>query len=236
MKASLTIGITDCEKFDNYITWFEIEPGVRVIRLSQHENNLADIQKCDGVVLSGGEDVHPKLYNKPEYLADCHVNHARDTFEWKVLEHVQKENLPLLGICRGLQIANVFFGGTLIPDILKSGKPSHKKFPENDRYHPVKVNADTLLFKATAASGEINSSHHQSACMLGEGLVANSFSPDGIIEGIERKNLIGEPFLLLVQWHPERMMDQENVFSKNIKKIFLKAVTENDYLSIRNES
>jgi putative glutamine amidotransferase len=226
MKSEITIGVTDCEKFENYKTWFEAEPGVSVIRLSQHENNLADIEKCDGVVLSGGEDVHPKLYNKPEYIADCHVNHARDTFEWKVLEHVKKESLPLLGICRGLQITNVFFGGTLIPDILKSGKPNHSKFPQDDRYHAIKVNAGTLLSKVTAASGEINSSHHQSADKLGEGLIANSFSPDGIIEGIERKNPSDSPFLLLVQWHPERMNDQENVFSKNIKKSFLKAVAE----------
>lgn len=226
MKSAITIGVTDCEKFDNYKAWFEAEPGVSVIRLSQHQNNFDDIQKCDGIVLSGGEDVHPKLYNKPEYMADCHVNHARDVFEWKVLEHVKKDNLPLLGICRGLQITNVFFGGTLIPDILKSGKPNHSKFPENDRYHPIKVTPGTLLFKTTAASGEINSSHHQSADKVGDGLIANSFSPDGIIEGIERKNPADSPFLLLVQWHPERMTDTESIFSKNIKRSFLKAVAE----------
>ncbi len=226
MKPGITIGITDCEKFDNYKTWFETEPGVNVICLSQKENNFTDIQKCDGVVLSGGEDVHPKLYNKPEYLSDCHVNSERDIFEWRVLEYVQNENLPLLGICRGLQITNVFFGGTLIPDILKSGKPNHSKFPENDRYHAIQVTASTLLFETTGVSGEINSSHHQSADKLGEGLIANSFSPDGIIEGIERKNPTSEPFLLLVQWHPERMRDQESVFSKNIKRSFLKAVSE----------
>ena len=228
MKSEITIGITDCEKFDNYKAWFETERGISVIRLSQKENNLEDIQKCDGVVLSGGEDVHPKLYNKPEYLSDCHVNNERDIFEWKVLEYVQNENLPLLGICRGLQITNVFFGGTLIPDITKAGKSDHRKLPDQDQYHSVTVHVGSLLSKATAAiRGEINSSHHQSADRLGEELMANSFSADGIIEGIERKNPSGAPFLLLVQWHPERMNDQESVFSKNIKKSFLKAVAEN---------
>src|SRR5687767_1201917 len=110
MKSGVTIGITDCEKFDNYKTWFEQEPGVNVIRLSQKENNLDDIQKCAGIVLSGGEDVHPKFYNKPEFLSDCDVNNERDSFEWKVLEQAQTKHLPLLGICRGLQITNVFFG------------------------------------------------------------------------------------------------------------------------------
>lgn len=138
MKANITIGVTDCDKFDNYKNWLETEPNVKVIRLSADKDNIADIQECDGIVLSGGEDVHPKYYNKLEYLADCHVNDARDAFEWKVLEQIQKDRLPLLGICRGLQITNVFFGGTLIPDIPKSGKPDHSKFPERDRYHSIK--------------------------------------------------------------------------------------------------
>ncbi len=228
MKSAVTIGITDCDKFDNYKTWFENEPGVSVIRLSQKENNLVDIQKCDGVVLSGGEDVHPVLYNKPEYLSDCQVNQERDTFEWKVLEQVLNKNLPLLGICRGLQITNVFFGGTLIPDIRKAGNPDHSKLPNSDRHHAVMVNPDTLLFNTTGVlSGEINSSHHQSAGKLGEGLIANSFSADGIVEGIERKSSSESPFLLLVQWHPERMIDQESVFSKDVKRSFLKAVAQN---------
>jgi putative glutamine amidotransferase len=222
---SLTIGITDCDKFDNYKTWFETEPGITVIRLSQKENNLGDIQQCDGIVLSGGEDVHPKYYNKLEYLDDCHVNNERDAFEWNVLEQVQKSKLPLLGICRGLQITNVFFGGTLIPDIPKAGKSNHSKFPKQDRYHTVTVKEGSLLFSTTSvANGEINSSHHQCADGLGEGLIANSFSEDGIIEGIERKSPEGLPYLMLVQWHPERMTDQQSVFSKNIKTSFLEGV------------
>lgn len=228
MKTTITIGVTDCDKFDNYKNWLEAESGVTVVRLSPSQNNIEDINQCDGIVLSGGEDVHPKYYNKLEYLSDCHVNDARDTFEWKVLEHVQQDKLPLLGICRGLQITNVFFGGTLIPDIPKSGKPDHSKFPEKDRYHAVVVKEGSLLSKATATTkGEINSSHHQSANVIGKGLVANSFSEDGIVEGIEREKQDGFPYLMLVQWHPERMTNLESVFSKNIKLNFLQAVKTN---------
>lgn len=229
MISGITIGVTDCDKFDNYKNWLEAEPGVKVIRLSAVENNIDDIGHCDGIVLSGGEDVHPKYYSKLEYLQDCHVNDARDAFEWKVLEHIKQDQLPLLGICRGLQITNVFFGGTLIPDIPKAGKPDHSKFPERDRYHSVLVKDGSLLSKVTAsAQGEINSSHHQSADVIGHGLIANSFSEDGIVEGIERKNPVGLPYLMLVQWHPERMTNLESAFSKNIKLNFLDAVRAND--------
>ena len=228
MKSSITIGITDCDKFDNYKNWLETEPNVKVIHLSADKNNLDDMNLCDGIILSGGEDVHPKYYNKLEYLQDCHVNDARDAFEWRVLEQVQKERLPLLGICRGLQITNVFFGGTLIPDIPKSGKPDHSKFPDKDRYHPIIVNEGSLLAKATeSVKGEINSSHHQCADAIGQGLIANSFSEDGIVEGIERVKSEGFPYLLLVQWHPERMTDPKSAFSKNIKKSFLEGVRNN---------
>jgi putative glutamine amidotransferase len=72
--------------------------------------------------------------------------------------------------------------------------------------------------------GEINSAHHQSADLIGKGLVTNAISPDGVIEGLERKNKDNNPYLMLVQWHPERMTDQQSIFSRNIKLDFLAAV------------
>ena len=226
MKSSITIGITDCSKYANYEQWIMAEAGVKVIKLSPAENNLKDIEKCDGIILSGGEDIHPRYYKKPEYVDYCgEIDEARDAFEWRVLEYTEKKKLPLLGICRGLQVANVFYGGTLVPDIPAFGKFNHSKFPDKDRYHMIRVDADSELRKiAGSETGEINSSHHQSADLIGKGLVANSFSPDGVVEGIERKEKTGKPFLQLVQWHPERMTDLLNPFSRNIKMSFLDAV------------
>lgn len=228
MNSNITIGITDCSKYANYQKWIESETGTRVIKLSHHTNNFKEIEKCDGILLSGGEDVHPRFYGKEEYLEYCDdIDEKRDEFEWNILEYGEKNKLPLLGICRGLQMANVFFGGTLLPDIPSFGKFNHSKQGGIDRYHIVQVDPNSLLQKIVgSSSGEINSAHHQSAQLIGKGLVANAISPDGVIEGLERKDKETYPFLLLVQWHPERMKDQESKFSKNVKRKFLEEVTK----------
>lgn len=222
MKDKLTIGVTDCSKYPNYERWVAAT-GAAVVKLSPVENNLSDIGKCDGIILSGGEDVHPRFYNKNEYLELCQeVDERRDEFEWKVLEYTKQNDLPLLGICRGLQMANVFFGGTLIPHIPAFNSSDHSMTGSKDRYHTVKVDPKSRLKTIVGVgSGEINSAHHQSADRIGKGLVVNAVSEDGIIEGIEGEN--ARPYLQLVQWHPERMNDLQSTFSANIRKSFLEA-------------
>ena len=225
----MVIGITDCGSFANYERWISRESGVRVIRLSYKEGNFKDIAKCGGVLLSGGEDVHPRFYNRKEYIEYCdEIDERRDEFEWNVLEYTESHGLPVLGICRGLQMANVYFGGTLIPDLPSFGKYNHSKFPKEDRYHKISVDPNSEMYRlVNTGSGEINSSHHQSAEQVGKGLVANAFSPDGVVEGMERRDVDNKPYLLLVQWHPERMRAADrNPFSKLIKNSFLQAVRE----------
>lgn len=226
MGARMVIGITDCRTFSNYGNWILQEADVDVVRLGYQRNNLAEADRCTGVVLSGGdEDIHPSFYHKPEYLPFCHeTDERRDEFEWKLLERLDANRQPLLGICRGLQLVNVFFGGSLIPDIPSFGKYNHSKFAERDRYHTLSIDNDSLLYKITnSVEGKINSAHHQSAGMIGRGLVANCFSPDGVVEGVERIRTDDNQFLMLVQWHPERMTDLTSPFSKNIKLAFLEA-------------
>ena len=223
---NITIGITDCSKYENYHRWFAGEKNVELIRLSHHQNNIEDTRKCDGVVLSGGEDVHPRYYNRNEYLELCdEVDEARDAFEWKVLDYTESGKMPVLGICRGLQVVNVYFGGTLLPHIPVFGKFDHSKTSSDDRYHTVQLDPNSLLKEVVGETqGEINSAHHQGADRIGKGLVTNALSPDGIVEGLERHAKNDAAFLLLVQWHPERMKDQESLFSKNIRQKFLDAV------------
>jgi putative glutamine amidotransferase len=125
-----------------------------------------------------------------------------------------------------MQVANVFFGGTLVPDIQWFGRSDHKKVEEGkDRRHPVWLVENTLLEKISGAKkGEVNSAHHQCVERLGDGLTINAVSPDGIVEGAEWKDKEGLAFLLLVQWHPERMADQDNPLAHNIRDSFLQHI------------
>lgn len=222
----LTIGITDCSKWKNYYDWFASE-NVKVLKLSPKENNLVDVEKCDGIVLSGGEDVHPKYYGKPRYWKKrkelrLEVNETRDKFELKVIDKAVKNKKPILGICRGLQIANVYFKGTLIPDLLGKTRICHSKNEGYDQLHTVHVESGSCLSAIVSSEkGVANSAHHQSAAKIGKGLKVSARSDDGTVEAIEWKNPKNKPFLLLVQWHPERMKEQKSALSKNIKKEFL---------------
>jgi putative glutamine amidotransferase len=224
----MIIGITECGKYENYADWIAQEDGVEIVKLSYKENNLSDLEKCDALVLTGGEDINPVLYHKPEYQKFCEDKiDERDTFEWKVLEYSQSKQIPLLGICRGLQIGNVFFGGTLIPDLSTWGKASHTKIKGYDLYHNATATVGSLLREITQSeNGEVNSAHHQSVEKVGDGLIINSLSPDGVIEGLERKDREAKSFLLFVQWHPERMKNQESNFSSGIRKAFVHHMKE----------
>ena len=223
--SKIIIGVTDCSKYDNYANWISKPGDVETIRLGYRQNNFEEIEKCQGIVLTGGEDVHPRFYDNIEYLELCiqeDMDEKRDEFEWKVLEFTQQNKIPVLGICRGLQMANVFFGGTLIPDIPTFGKFNHSKKEGTDIYHPITIDINSGLYKTIGhAAGEVNSAHHQSADLVGNGLVANAFSIDGVIEGLEWQNPKDKPYLSLVQWHPERMTDQTSAMTANIRKNFI---------------
>ncbi len=228
MSAKLTIGVTDCSKYANYSKWMlQYSHEVEVVKLGYRDNYADDIKKCRGLLLTGGEDVHPRFYGKPEHIEFCYkydVDERRDEFELKLLDYAEANQLPVLGICRGLQIANVFYGGTLIPDIPSWKKPSHSKLPDGkDRYHPVEVMPSSWFYSLVQSKeGWINSNHHQCADDPGKGLRISASAPDGIAEALERIDKT-RSFLCLVQWHPERMTDPESPFSKNIRHTFVNA-------------
>ncbi|MEO8823011.1 MAG: gamma-glutamyl-gamma-aminobutyrate hydrolase family protein [Ginsengibacter sp.] len=230
---NIVIGISEDSKYSNYENWMKDEPGVETLKLSYHLDNINEIEKCNGVILSGGCDINPQLYRQPGFLAYSDPNdidEKRDEFEWKIIQHTEENQKSLLGICRGLQFVNVYFGGVLLPDIPSFGKFNHSKFKEgNDREHLVDIDPNSLLYKIIGEEkGLINSAHHQSVDLPGYGLVVNALSPDGIIEGMERKEPEGKSYLMLVQWHPERMTNQESDFAKKIKQSFLDAARENN--------
>ncbi len=181
---------------------------VEVIRISAGEDNFEELQHCDGLVLSGGIDIHPVLYGGSlEYpkAPEQGWEKKRDLFEQAALEQAWERGLPVLGVCRGLQLINVVLKGTLVQDLSDAGDAIHER-DGVDKQHPVHLVAGTLLAEVTGLeTAESNSAHHQAIDRLGEGLVVNCRAEDGLIEGIEWEDPAGKSFMLAVQWHPERM-------------------------------
>ncbi len=224
----LRIGITDCGKFENYRRWVESEPGVKVIKLSMHVKNADETEECDGVIFSGGEDIHPSSYGKPEFESKFGLKEIipeRDQFEFQVIAKAFTAKKPVLGICRGLQLINVFLGGTLVPDIPSIHESLvHGKLDGVDQTHFIRVVPGTLLYNICSQElGAVNSAHHQSADTPGELLKISAFSEPSIVEAMEWKEPANKSWLLLVQWHPERMADLSSPFSVSVKSAFLDA-------------
>jgi len=223
----MIIGITDPMRdgaaYENYATfvrrWI---PGVEIQMLSCVSGNFSEISRCDGIVLSGGGDVHPKFYDREEALVVAkEVSIGRDLFEFDIIREAMERNLPMLGICRGAQVFNVAMGGSLLPDVEEAGFGVHRSAGGKDQMHGVGIEPGTLLHAiAGCASGTVNSSHHQAADKIGRGLRVSGTSDDGVVEGLEWENAQGKPFVLLVQWHPERMPEGESPFAKNIMTRF----------------
>lgn len=167
------------------------------------------VDEVDGLLFTGGADIAPSRYGKADEANLCgDVDENRDRAEFELLDKAETNALPVLGICRGVQLINVHRGGTLITDIEKFGGAPHTKLdPETDSRHHVKVQPGTQLYRLLRSlNGEVNSAHHQSLERLGEGLAVSARDErDGTIESIEWADPAGKPYLLAVQWHPERM-------------------------------
>lgn len=222
-------GISRCDRnFERYLDWLK-SSDLEYTILDYHKNNFNDIKDCSSLLLTGGDDVFPEFYNDWEDGKDrSQYKPERDGFEFKLFDYAIEHKLPILGICRGLQLINCRLNGSLINDLETVRNVNHKKYNDTkDREHDVIVYRDTLLQTIVKQEkGIINSSHHQAIDRLGEGLMISAKSTDGIIEGIEFSNKNDSPFFLGIQWHPERMADKMSPFVKNILSIFKKE-TEN---------
>lgn len=161
----------------------------------------------DGLCLSGGGDIHSDYYGRPLSPLSAGIERARDEYELALVEAACERGLPMLGICRGCQLLNVAFGGTLHQDLLherggETRKHAHHRF-DPERFHGLRVeNADDL---AVPEGARVNSHHHQAVDAPGAGLEALGWSPDGVVELLATE----DRRTLLVQWHPERMEPDE---------------------------
>jgi putative glutamine amidotransferase len=165
------------------------------------------LETIDGLILTGGPDIHPSLYGQPpkEGLKETVIK--RDRFELQLLKTALATNTPVLGICKGIQLINVFFGGQLYQDLSNERESTinHRgSFKDKTKViHEVTFEEGSILHqvfhKRTLA---VNSFHHQGISILGENLTPIAFSEDGLIEGVIYDK---KPMILGVQWHPEMM-------------------------------
>ena len=161
-----------------------------------------------GLLLMGGSDVNPARYGKARVADTEESDDARDELECALIEEALARDLPLLAICRGLQILNVQHGGTLIQHLASTARHRQRTEDRGLPVHQVEIVSGTALAAIASSAGgalhwDVNSRHHQAIDRLGEGLRISARDPeDGTIEGIERPD---KRFVIGVQWHPENM-------------------------------
>jgi putative glutamine amidotransferase len=191
--------------------------GLAAVILPPHACDIASFaalaRKLDGLLLSGGGDPHPQLWNEQPNLRIGNVDRVRDEYEINLLRAFLAENKPIMGICRGMQLLNVAQGGTLWQDLQeRGGNLLHMQTAAPEQpWHSVKCQGLTAHLLNLADNGEIyvNSCHHQGVRALGKGVVAEAWAPDGLIEGIR---LSEYRFAVGVQWHPERLADNSGIW------------------------
>ncbi|MBR9976452.1 MAG: gamma-glutamyl-gamma-aminobutyrate hydrolase family protein [Bacteroidetes bacterium] len=197
---------TNPAQHQNYVNWLRrllpdidiafLLPGMNVDQTLDHAH----------VLLPGGGDPDPRLYGKPEARSLCEIDSARDELEFTVIRMAVERCLPILGICRGLQVVNVALGGTLLPDLPLAGYEDHHRLDGEDRMHDVEIAPASLLAGLTeTTSGQVNSAHHQGVDLAAPRLHATARAHDGTIEALEWVQPADKPFLLLLHWHPERL-------------------------------
>lgn len=188
------------------------------------EENLLErqLQLIDGLILSGGEDIHPSFYGETPQAALGKTTPERDLFELALARQAHRLHMPILGICRGLQLLNVAFGGTLYQDI-PSQLAIHSHCPiegPKKTAHPINIAADSQLRKIFLTDKIIvNSLHHQAVKDMAPGFIGNAYGDDGLVEGIEIA--AKDSFVVGVQWHPEQMIDEDQKVMSSLFNAFI---------------
>ncbi|MFC4651804.1 gamma-glutamyl-gamma-aminobutyrate hydrolase family protein [Lactococcus nasutitermitis] len=196
----------------------ELGHTVLIIPADKPENAKNLIHLVDKIVLTGGADISPQFYNEEPSPRLETTNPDRDAFEIAAIEAALAEKKAIFGVCRGIQILNVYFGGTLYQDL--SDYPGtvvkHRQAPTPQEFpiHSVTVKQDSLL-DFLPENYFVNSFHHQALKELAPCLTAIAHASDGIIEAVENK----EKRVLAVQWHPECTWQTEK-FDKQLFQFF----------------
>jgi putative glutamine amidotransferase len=203
------IGVTACRSIDDYLKSVAHAGGDARLLDGKTDTPAKVVAELDGLLLTGGVDVDPARYGEARKATVSAVDAERDAFELTLISEALARQVPVLGICRGLQILNVALGGTLYQD-LPSENPTSLEHSRTAT--PVCIAHDVWISPGSRLAGlmpekmaeadacAVNSRHHQAIKRLADGFEVSATAPDGVIEGIEHKTL---PFCVAVQWHPE---------------------------------
>lgn len=196
----------------DYINAVMLSGGVPLVMPNiEGDDNIDElIGIADGILFSGGEDVHPGYFNEGIMVDNLVISERRDKFEMKLAEKVLPLDIPLLGICRGMQLLNIAAGGSIYQDIGKQYETgirhSNPQSSKADIIHKVKFEERTKLHDLYGKPlMEVNSFHHQAVKELAPVFKASAYSEDGLLEAYE---LEGDRFLLGLQWHPEMLFEK----------------------------
>lgn len=220
MKPIIAIPLAGSDPFRRYMnrkyTQSLDRAGAKALWLELDDPQIVEkALACQGLLLPGGGDIDPKYYGQEPSERCGKPFPLRDTVELKLLEFFFPTGKPILGICRGEQVLNVFFGGSLIQDIKQIQICSHSDNP--CRYkgiHSVTIAENSVLYAILEKTSlDVNSMHHQAVDQPGKGLSVSAVSQDGFVEAIEMQD---HPFCLGIQWHPEHMSKR----SKRQRRIF----------------
>lgn len=174
------------------------------------EDILTLLESCDGVILTGGNDIDPLLYDElPIHETGLFMREV-DDFYLRVIECADKLHKPIFGICKGHQALNVAYGGTLYQDLKVQKEASIAHFQNAYRYQPTHhafIEKNNLLYDCFQDQLLVNSFHHQAIKKVAEGFKVIAKADDGVIEAIERNE---DTYMLGVQWHPEMMISRDN--------------------------
>jgi putative glutamine amidotransferase len=197
-----------------------------ILPITQNTRALKDLlDLIDGLLLTGsGPDLDPALYSETKRFKFKIMSQERAGFELKLARMAVERDLPVLGVCGGMQVLNVAFNGTLVQDItseIKDALTHQQKAAAVKPTHEVRITHGTRLSKIIGEPViRVNSSHHQAIKSLGKGLVVNAVAPDGIIEGLENPE---SGFAMGVQWHPEFLYRQDEHHCRLFKAFLKKA-------------
>lgn len=196
-----------------------------IIPVCNDDSAIKKMVSCfDGIILSGGQDIHPALFAEEPHKNIGAIVDARDALDFKIIKYASEMKKPVLGICRGLQVINVFFGGSLYQDIhsqTKSEVQHQQKARADLATHSINIKSNSFLHNIFGDKTLVNSFHHQSIKDTANDFEITAVSPnDDIVEAIEYK---GDSFIVGLQWHPEQLSEKDTKMQE-IFNSFIKAI------------